>query len=135
MLRAVSVAAIGAAMLGVTALPASAAPSSHPKTHTFTLPRVTGIKVWGSYYTARGKAHITVCVKETSSNVDLVSAVFTALNAKVTRHQSLAVQILGQTSKQHCKSMVTTDTAHLYAIATSGTTDGKAHIGKLKKLY
>jgi hypothetical protein len=135
MLRTVSVAAIGVAMLGVSALPASAAPSSHPKTHTFTLPAVTGLKTWGSYYTASGKAHITACVKETASNVDLASVVLTAMNASITRHQSLAVQILGHSGKQVCKSLVTTDTAHLYGIATSGTTDGKVHIGKLKKFY
>lgn len=135
MLRTISVAAVGVAMLGVTALPAAAAPASHPKTHTFTLSAVTGIKAWGTYYTASGKAHITACVKETASNVDLASAVLTALNASITRHQSLAVQILGHSGKQVCKTLVTSDTAHLYGIATSGTADGKAHVGKLKKIY
>lgn len=135
MLRTVSAAAIGMAILGVTALPASAAPASHPKTHTFTLPAATGIKAWGTYYTASGKAHITACVKETKSNVDLASAVLTAMNASITRHQSLAVDILGRSGKQVCKSLVTKDTAHLYGIATSGTTDGKVHISKLKKIY
>jgi hypothetical protein len=53
----------------------------------------------------------------------------------VTRHQNLSIEIIGQSGNQSCKSMVTTDTAHLYAIATSGTTDGKAHIGKIEKLY
>lgn len=135
MLRTVSVAAIGMAMLGVTALPASATPAAHPKTHTFTMPAVTGLKAWGTYYTAGGKAHITECVKETRSNVDLASAILTAMNASITRHQSLAVQIFGHSGKQVCKSMVTRDTAHLYGIATSGTTDGKVHISKLKKIY
>jgi hypothetical protein len=135
MLRTLSAAAIGVAMLGMTALPATAAPAAKPKTHTFTLPPVSGIKVWGSYYTASGKAHITLCAKETASNVDLVVAVATAFNKTASRHQSLSVQILGQSSKQVCKTLVTGDTAHLLGGATSGTTDGKAHIGKIKKIY
>jgi hypothetical protein len=31
--------------------------------------------------------------------------------------------------------MVTRDTAHLYAEATSGTADGKSHMGKDIKIY
>jgi hypothetical protein len=135
MLRIFSAAAIGVAMLGVAVLPASAAPSSHPKTHTFTVPPVTGIKVWGSYYTVKGKTHVWACVKETASNVDLASVVLTAVNATASRHQGLAVQIIGQFGKQLCKSMVTGDTAHLYALAASGTTDGRAHVGPLRKIY
>jgi hypothetical protein len=135
MLRTLSAAAIGVAMLGMSALPAAAAPAAKPKTHTFTLPPVTGIKVWGSYYTTRGKAHITLCVKETASDVDFAQAVATAVNKTASRHQGLAAQILGQTSKQVCKTLVTGDTAHLLAVAASGTTDGKAHVGKFKKIY
>lgn len=137
MLRTFSVAVAGVAMLGVTALglPASATPASYPKTHTFTLPRVTGIKAWGSYYSASGKAHITACVKETASNVDLALVILVAFNASGTRHKDLNVQILGPSSKQSCKTLVTTDTAHLYAIASSGTADGKAHEGKIKRIY
>lgn len=135
MLRTLSAVAIGVTMLGMTALPAAAAPAAKPKVHNFTLPPVTGIKVWGSHYTASGKAHITLCAKETASNVDLVVAVATAFGATPSRHQSLEVLITRQSSKQVCKTLVTKDTAHLYAGATSGTTDGKAHEGKIKKIY
>lgn len=134
MLRAFSVIATGAAVLGLTAPAAFAAPVSHPKVHTFTLPAVTGIKVWGSYSFAGGKADIKLCVKETASDVDLAIAVAVAVNAAVTKHQNIGIDILGS-GKQECKSLVTSDTAHLYAIATSGTSDGKSHTGKDIRIY
>jgi hypothetical protein len=134
MLRTLSAAAIGAAILGLTALPASAAPASKPKVHTYTLPTVTGIKIWGSYSLADGKASIKLCVKETASDVEFAIAIATAVNASVTKHQGVDIQIIGS-GKQACKSMVTSDTAHLYADATSGTTNGKTYIGKVDKIY
>jgi hypothetical protein len=134
MLRAFSVVATGVAVLGLAAPAAFAAPASHPKVHTFTLPAVTGIKVWGSYSFAGGKADIKLCVKETASDVQLALAVATALNAAVTKHQSIEIDILGS-GKQECKSLVTSDTAHLYAVATSGTSDGKTHVGKEIRIY
>jgi hypothetical protein len=134
-LRVFSVLAIGAAALGSTALPASAAvPVSHPKVHTFKLPPVTGITVSGSYSFAGGKAHITLCAKENAANVDLVVVTATAVNANVTKHQVIQIEILGS-GKRVCKSLVTSDTAHLYAEATSGTTNGKAHSGKITRIY
>jgi hypothetical protein len=135
MLRTISAAAIGAAMLGATALPASAAPASHPKTHSFTLPAVTGIKVWGSYYKASGKAHITACLKETSSDVFIAVAVFTAFGSNVNHHKELDLKIVGQSGKQVCGSLVTTDTASLWGAADSSTANGKNYFGKAHRIY
>ena len=132
--RTFSAIAIGATLLGLTALPASATSVSHPKVHTFTAPPVTGIKVWGTYSFSGGKADIKLCVKETASDVDFALVVATAINAKVTKHQSIETEIIGS-DKQVCKSLATTDTAHLYVTASSGTSDGKAHVGKVHKVY
>jgi hypothetical protein len=134
MLRAFSVVATGVAVLGLAAPAAFAAPVSHPKVHTFTLPAVTGIKVWGSYSFTGGKADITLCAKETASDVEFAIAVATAVNATVSKHQNIEIEILGS-GKQECKSLVTSDTAHLYAAASSGTSDGKSHSGKDIKIY
>jgi hypothetical protein len=134
MLRTLSAAVIGAAILGSTTLPAAAAPLSKPKVHAFTLPAVTGIKVWGTYSLAGGKASIKMCVKETASDVGFAVAVATAVNASVTKHQNLEIEIIGS-GKQECKSMVTSDTAHLYADATDGTDNGSSHGGKVIKIY
>jgi hypothetical protein len=133
-LRTLSAVAIGAALLGLSALPASAAPVSHPKVHTFTLPAVTGLHTWGSYSRVGSKAHITLCVKETSSDVDFALAVAVALNASAKKHQNVEIEIIGS-GKQECRSLVTSDTAHLYVTASSGTTNGKAHVGKDIKIY
>jgi hypothetical protein len=135
MLRTISAAAIGVTMLGATALPASAAPASHPETHSFTLPKVTGIKVWGSYYQASGKAHVTACMKETASDVFLAVAVFTAFNGNGKHTQDLDLKILSPSKKQVCKSMVTSDTAAMHGDSTSATTNGKSHFGKPKRIY
>jgi hypothetical protein len=132
--RVLSAVVIGAAVLAVTALPASAAPASHPKKHTFTLPPVTGITVSGSYAFAGGKADISLCAKEDASDVDLVLVVAEAANAAATKHQDIEIEITGS-GKHECKSLVTSDTAYLYVIASSGTTDGKSHTGKLDKVY
>ena len=135
MLRTLSAVALGAALLGTSAIPATAAhAAAKPKVHTFTMTGVAGIKTWGSYYTAGGRAHVTLCVKETASNVDLAIGVATALNASASKHQDLSITITGF-RKQVCRSMTSGYTAHLWAEATSGTNDGKAHVGKPKKIY
>jgi hypothetical protein len=134
MLRTLSVTAACAAFLGLGALPASAAPVSHAKVHTFTLPSVTGIKVWGSYTFSGRKADISLCVKETASDVDYALVVATALNYSVTKHQSIEAEIIGS-GKQVCKSLTTNDTAHLYVAASSGTSNGKVHVGKVIRIY
>lgn len=126
--------AIGAAILGLTAFPASASAASHPKVHSFTMPSVTGIKAWGTYTFAKGKVSIKLCVREITSNVDYALVVGTATNANVTKHQSIDAQVIG-TGKQVCKSLTTKDKAHLYVTASSGTTDGKSHVGKVRKIY
>jgi hypothetical protein len=134
MLRKICVVAAGIALLGMTALPASAATASHPKVHSFTVPAATGVSAWGSYYTSGGSVHVTLCVKETARNVDFALATGVALNANASRHQQVTAEILG-TGKQVCRTMTTKDTRHLYAQVTSGTSDGHAHIGKMKRIY
>jgi hypothetical protein len=130
-MRVLPVIAIGAVVLGFTAPTAFAA---HQKVHTFKIPPVTGIAVSGSYSPAGGRTSITLCVKETASDVDFAIAVATALNATASKHQSIEIELIGS-GKHECKSLVTSDTAHLYVTATSGTTDGRSHDGKLIRIY
>jgi len=134
MLRTFSAVAVGAAVLGLTTLPAAAATATHPKVHSFTVPPVSGIKVWGSYSFSGGKADIKLCVKETASDIRYALAVGTAMNATITKHQGIEVQLLGS-DKQACKSTVTSDTAHLYVEAISSTANGRARVGKAHKVY
>jgi hypothetical protein len=137
MLRTFSAIAIGATVLGLTALPAlpaSAAPASHPKVHAYTVPSVTGIKAWGTYSFSGGKAHITVCVKETAPSTAFGLAVGTAFNAAITKNQSVHTEVIGA-GKQKCTSMVTKYTAHFWVAASSGTTGGQLHNGKAHKVY
>jgi predicted secreted Zn-dependent protease len=130
-MRVLPALAAGAVVLGFTAPAAFAA---HQKVHTFKIPPVTGIAVSGSYSSAGGKADITLCVRETASDVDFAIAIATAVNATVTKHQDIEIEIIGS-GQQQCKSLETSDSAHLYVTAASGTTDGKSHTGKLIRIY
>jgi len=137
MLRKLSTASTvvaAAAMLGFSTLPAAAATTAHPKVHNFTIPRVVGISAWGSYYAAGNKVHVTVCVKETAPNVAFALASGVAFANSTSHSQQVVAQILGR-GKAVCRSMTTKDTSHLYVQASSGTTDGHLHFGKLKRLY
>jgi hypothetical protein len=129
-----STVAAAVAMLGFSTLPAAAATTAHPKVHNFTMPHVVGISAWGSYYASGNRVHVTVCVKETASNVAFALASGVAFGKSTSHSQQVVAQILGR-GKAVCRSMTTKDTTHLYVQASSGTTDGHLHFGKLKRLY
>jgi len=129
-----STVAAAVAMLGFSTLPAVAATTAHPKVHTFTVPHVVGISAWGSYYASGSKVHVTVCVKETASNVAFALASAVAFGKSINHPQQLVAQILGR-GNTTCRSMTTKDTTHLYVQASSGDTAGHLHFGKLKRLY
>ncbi|MBV9451155.1 MAG: hypothetical protein JO345_35235 [Streptosporangiaceae bacterium] len=136
MFRVLSVAASAIALLGMTALSASAAPASHvkPKVHNFSIPGTTGISAWGNYSRSGSSVHITVCLKETSPKVITAVAGGTAFGQNPTHHQSVDATVIGR-DKQACRSITTKDTAELWVSAISSTADGHMHIGKVKRVY
>jgi hypothetical protein len=136
MLRKLSIGVATLALLGLSGVPAFAATGSRPVIHHFGIPGATGVSAWGSYYKTSRSVRVTLCVKETSRATDIAQATGVALNSSGRRHQAVSAQVLGiKTGKQVCRTMTTKDTAHLYVQVFSGTTNGHAHVGKLKKVY
>ena len=74
MLRRISILTAASAMLALSAWPASAT-ALHPKIHSFSIPGLPGVSAWGSYHKTGSSVSVTVCVKDTSKNIDLATAI------------------------------------------------------------
>lgn len=133
-MRTLPVAVATAALLGLTTLPAFAAPVSHPVVHTFSVPGVPGVSAWGSYAKSGTKVSVTVCVKDSSAKVSLALVIGIAVDATYTKHQNITAQAHGN-GKQACHTVTTTDSARLTVLASSVGHDGASHVGKLKTIY
>ena len=92
MLRRLSVIAASAAMLALSALPASA--SAHSSTHKLSFPRHSGISAWGTYKVTNKGVYINVCAKETGSAF-AVGAVVEATNSSGSRFGNLGSVAMG----------------------------------------
>jgi hypothetical protein len=133
-MRILPTAAAVAALLGMTALPAFAAPAGRPVVHKFSVPGVPGVSAWGSYAKSGGKVSITLCVKDSSAKVHLAYVIGIAQNASFTRHQEISAGAAGN-GKQACRSVTTADSAQLSVLASSVGRDGASSVGKLKTIY
>jgi hypothetical protein len=120
-----------AALLGLTALPASA---SSPRVHDFSVPGVPGVSAWGSYAKSGDTVSITLCVKDSSAKVSLAFVIGVAVNNSFTRHRDITADAPGK-GKQTCRTVKTTDTARLTVLASSVGHDGASRVGKLKSIY
>jgi hypothetical protein len=126
-----------AALLGLTALPASASVASSaggPRVHDFSVPGVPGVSAWGSYAKSGGSVSITLCVKDSSAKVRMACVIGVAMNENFTRHKNITADALGN-GKQTCRTVKTTDTAELTVLASSVGHDGASRVGKLKSIY
>jgi hypothetical protein len=133
-MRTLSITAATAALLGLTALPALAAPTGHEVVHNFSVPGVSGVRAWGDYTKSGGKVSITLCVKDSSAKVRLAFVIGVAVNSTFTRHQNITAAASGD-GKQACRSVTTTDNARLAVLASSVGRDGASSVGKLKTIY
>jgi hypothetical protein len=61
-------------MLALSAWPASAT-VMYSKVHSFSIPGLPGVSAWGSYYKTGTSVSVTVCVKDTSKDIDLATAI------------------------------------------------------------
>jgi hypothetical protein len=117
MLRRISLIAASAAMLAVSALPASAATmqsSTHAlsSTRTLSFPGLYGVQAWGNYYKTSTSVRINVCAKDTVRGVFAVGAVTLAYNASYTRHSELGAVAIGY-NQTVCRSQTLHYTGHL----------------------
>ncbi len=111
MLRRISLIAASAAMLALSALPASAA-TMHSSTHKLSFPGLHGVKAWGTYDKTRTSVRINVCAEDTGRGVFAVGAVTLASNASNSRHSELGAVAIGY-HQTVCRSATLHYTGHL----------------------
>jgi hypothetical protein len=97
MLRRLSVIAASAAMLALSALPASAA--THSSTHNLSFPSHGGISAWGNYKKTSKGIYVNVCAKDTGSAF-AVGAVVVATNSSGSRSSNLGAVAMGHNQEQ-----------------------------------
>lgn len=138
MLGRISTVAAAAAMIGLCALPASAATthSAHPSKGSFTVPSAgSSIKAWGNYTFTTHAVKVTVCAM-LSGSASFVVAEAEAYNSSGTMEGKIAVAVGQETpGHQSCGSASLRGTAHLKVfseIESGGKIVAKT---KLKSIY
>ena len=132
MLRRISVVASCAAMLTLSALPASAASN---RIHVFSIPGVYGVRAWGTYYETGIRVRVSVCVEDTAPSVYGAAAVGLAFDSSYRHHDNVGAVTIGYDHTQ-CHVMNTRYTSHLVVEALSGYKNGKVRQrGKPKRIY
>lgn len=111
MLRRISLIAASAAMLALSALPASAA-TMHSSTHKLSFPGLHGVKAWGTYDKTSTSVRINVCAEDTGRGVFAAGAVTLASNAGNSRHSELGAVAIGY-HQTVCRSQTLHYTGHL----------------------
>ena len=97
MLRRLFVIAASAAVLALSALPASATTQS--STHNLSFPRHSGISAWGNYKKTSKGIYVNVCVKDTGSAF-AVGAVVVGTNSSGSLSRNLGAVAFGHGTTQ-----------------------------------
>ena len=133
MMRRISLAVASAAMLAVSALPASAAMASTP--HKLSFPAVTGLKAWGTYTKVAKGIKVNVCAEDMSRSIYAVGAVTVASNSTYKMHTNLGAVAFGY-HQIICRSMTLRLTSHLQVYSFTANNKGMiTHQTKMKKIY
>ena len=120
MLRRLSVIAASAAMLALSALPASAAP--HSSTHKLSFPGHSGISPWGNYKKTSKGIYVNVCAKDTGSTF-AVGAVVVATNSSGSHSRNLGAVAFGHGTTQ-CRFGTIPYSSHLKTYLIGYTSHG-----------
>ena len=120
MLRRLSVIAASAAMLALSALPASA--SAHSSTHKLSFPSHSGVSAWGTYKVTSKGIYVNACAKDTGSAF-AVGAVVVATNSSGSRSGNLGAVAMGHGTTQ-CRFGTIPFSAHLKTYVIGYTTHG-----------
>jgi hypothetical protein len=134
MLRRISTVAAAAAMLGLSALPVSAA-TMKSNTHSISFPGLHGLNAWGNYTKSGSKVKINVCAEDTVRGVFAVGAVTLVSNANNSHHSELGAVAIGY-HQGVCRSEVLHYTNHLRVYTFIGSNHGTiSSTSKLKTIY
>jgi hypothetical protein len=123
MLRRFSLIAASAAMLALSALPASAV-ATQSSTHNLSFPALHGVKAWGTYAWTSNGINIHVCAEDTARDVFAAGAVTVASNASNTLHTNLGAVAFGY-HQSICRTMTVRYTSHLSVYTATWTTAGQ----------
>ena len=132
-MRRISLAVASAAMLALSALPASAAMASTP--HKLSFPAVTGLKAWGTYTKVAKGIKVNVCAEDMSRSIYAVGAVTVASNSTYKMHTNLGAVAFGD-HETICRTMTLRFTSHLQVYSFTANNKGMiTHKTKLKKVF
>jgi len=134
MLRRLSLIAASAAMLAISALPASAA-TMQSSTHKLSFPGLSGVKAWGTYVMTSRGVKLKVCADDTSRSVFAAGAVVLAYNVSGSQHTNLGAVDIGY-NQPVCRTMTLHYTGHLKTYTFTGTNSGRiGSKSKIKSIY
>ena len=132
-MRRISLAVASAAMLALSAVPASTAMASTP--HKLSFPAISGLKAWGTYTKVAKGVKLNVCAQDTSRSTYAVGAVALASNSTYKMHTNLGAVAFGDHAVI-CRTMTLRFTSHLQVYSISLNNRGMiTHKTKLKTIY
>jgi len=134
MLRRLSLIAGSAAMVALSALPASAAPT-HVTTHKIAFPGLHGVKAWGTWAKVSKGLKVHVCAEDTAKGVFASGAVLVASNSTGRLTLNLGAVAFGY-HQTICRDMTLRVSAHAKVYTFTANNKGQiTHRSKTKKLF
>jgi len=134
MLRRLFLIAGSAAMLALSALPASAAPM-HSSTHKLSFPGLHGVKAWGTYKKVSKGLKVHVCAEDTARGVFASGAVVVVYNSTRKFHTNLGAVAFGY-HQSICRDMTLRYSAHAQVYTFTANNKGQInHRSKIKNLF
>ena len=133
MLRRLSLIAGSAAMVALSALPASAAPMHSSIIHKLSFPGLHGVKSWGTYVKVSKGLKVHVCAEDTAKGVYASGAVVVVSNSTRKFHTNLGAVAFGY-HESICRDMRVSAHAKVYTF-TANNKGLITHRSKTKKLF
>jgi hypothetical protein len=134
MMRRISLIAASAAMLAVSALPASAA-TMGSATHKLSFPATSGLKAWGTYTKVSKGLKLNICAEDMSRSIYAVGAVAEASNSTGKFRTNLGAVAFGY-HQTICRHMTVRFSSHLKVYSFDANNKGMmTHKSKLKKIF
>jgi len=123
MLRRISLIAGSAAMVALSALPASAAPM-HSSTHKLSFPGLHGVRAWGTYAKVSKGLKVHVCATDNAKGIFAVGAVVVVSNSTRKFHTNLGAVAFGY-HQSICRDMTLRYTAHMQVYTFTANNKGQ----------
>ena len=134
MLRRLFLIAGSAAMVALSALPASAAPM-HVTTHQLHFPGLHGVKAWGTYAKVSKGLKVHVCAEDTVKGVFASGAVVVASNSTKKFSTNVGAVAFGY-HQSICRNMTLRYSAHAKIYTFTANNKGQInHRSKTKNLF